>query len=299
MLDARRLSALVCVAETGSLTAAAGQLGVTQPAISQQLRTLESEYGLSLVVRSGRGVRLTAAGELLAGRAAPILAALAGIEDELDALQRGETGLVRVASVPSALVRLVAPAMVTAAAADAGLQYQLEEVDFFGHGHRFESFASGDGDVLVAIAGMDSLDSPDLDVRPLFDVPLVALVPSGHDAANAGGVRPADIVEQGAILVADALPVLVSAAFPDLHTQPDQNTVVADVHGAAGLVRHGVGLAIAPRPEHDLGPDIAAVPLLPEASLPYVVATRRHFDANPAVDAAIEALTAQVGTLSN
>lgn len=299
MLDARRLSALVCVAQTGSLTAAARQLGVTQPAISQQLRTLESEYGLTLVVRSGRGVRLTAAGELLAGRAAPILAALEGIEDELDALQRGETGLVRVASVPTALVRVVAPAMVAAAAADDGLRYELEEVEFFSHGHRFESFGSGDGDVLIAIAGMDNLDHPDLDVQPLFDVELVALVPSDHEAAKAQRLQPADIVESGAIMVADALPVLVSAAFPDLHTQPDRNTVVSNVHAAAGLVRHGVGIAISPMPEYDLGPEITAVPLVPEAVLSYVVATRRHFDANAAVEAAINALTAQVSTFPN
>ncbi len=77
MYDPTRLAALVAVAEAGSITRAAARLGYTAPALSQQLAKLEREAGAALLVRHHRGARLTAAGELLAGRARRIL-------DELD-----------------------------------------------------------------------------------------------------------------------------------------------------------------------------------------------------------------------
>src|SRR5215468_3880448 len=57
------LEALLAVARTGSVGAAARQRHVTSPAVSQQIRRLESHFGLKFLERAGRGVRLTAAGE--------------------------------------------------------------------------------------------------------------------------------------------------------------------------------------------------------------------------------------------
>lgn len=54
-----------CVAQCGSLTQAAGQLSVSQPAVSQSLRQLETVLGTQLFARTSRGVRLTREGELL------------------------------------------------------------------------------------------------------------------------------------------------------------------------------------------------------------------------------------------
>jgi molybdenum-dependent DNA-binding transcriptional regulator ModE len=73
MYDPTRLAALVAVAEAGSITRAAARLGYTAPALSQQVAKLEREAGAVLVVRSHRGARLTAAGELLAERARRVL----------------------------------------------------------------------------------------------------------------------------------------------------------------------------------------------------------------------------------
>ena len=53
------------VAQTGSLSRAAEQLSVSQPAVSQSLRQLENTLGTSLFTRTSRGVKLTKEGELL------------------------------------------------------------------------------------------------------------------------------------------------------------------------------------------------------------------------------------------
>jgi molybdate transport repressor ModE-like protein len=73
MLDVTRLRVLAAVARHGSVTAAAKALNYAQPSVSHHLARLEAETGTRLVERSGRGVRLTDAGLLLAGRAEEIL----------------------------------------------------------------------------------------------------------------------------------------------------------------------------------------------------------------------------------
>lgn len=64
-LDLTALRSFVAVAETGGVTKAAGQLHLTQSAVSMQLKRLEESLGLALMDRSGRGIALTQQGELL------------------------------------------------------------------------------------------------------------------------------------------------------------------------------------------------------------------------------------------
>ena len=66
MIDPRRLGVLQAVAVHGSVGGAADALHLSPPAVSQQLLALERETGASLIDRSGRQIRLTAAGRLLA-----------------------------------------------------------------------------------------------------------------------------------------------------------------------------------------------------------------------------------------
>ena len=70
-LSLRLLRALLAVVDEGSITRAAASLGVTQQAVSGQIRQLEAIAGASLLVRTPRGVELTAAGEVVAKRGAP------------------------------------------------------------------------------------------------------------------------------------------------------------------------------------------------------------------------------------
>src|SRR5687768_11339185 len=75
-LDLNLLRVFVVVAETGSVTGAAGRLYLTQPAVSAALRRLRSAVGTALFVRAGRGLALTARGRRLFASARPHLEAL-------------------------------------------------------------------------------------------------------------------------------------------------------------------------------------------------------------------------------
>ena len=86
-LDIRRLRVLREVALRGTIAAAADSLGFTPSAISQQLTALERESGSVLLERTGRGVRLTDAGQVLVDHTEPVLVALEEAKAALARLQ--------------------------------------------------------------------------------------------------------------------------------------------------------------------------------------------------------------------
>jgi len=127
MLDVTRLRVLAAVARHGSVTAAAKALNYAQPSVSHHLARLEAETGARLVERSGRGVRLTDAGRLLAGRAEEILGRLDAAEHELAAHVGQREERIRVAGFPSALATMVPAAAVRLRADYPGAELLLTE----------------------------------------------------------------------------------------------------------------------------------------------------------------------------
>src|SRR5690242_11187256 len=81
-LELRHLKVVVAIAETGSVTKAASQLGLAQPALTAQLQRIERTLGGPLFERDRRGARPTALGELVLSRARVLLPAMKGLQDE-------------------------------------------------------------------------------------------------------------------------------------------------------------------------------------------------------------------------
>ncbi len=92
--DTTRMRLLVEIERQGSVSAAAAAIGIGQPSASQHLRLLEAAAGQRLVERTGRGSRLTEAGQVLAARAAQALSSLGAAEEELGALAGLQTGTI-------------------------------------------------------------------------------------------------------------------------------------------------------------------------------------------------------------
>jgi len=102
-VEIRQLKAFVAIAETGTFTAAAARVHVTQAAISMQIRQLENEVGAKLFVRAPRHVILTEAGEHLLHRARQILREHDAAIEEIAELAGAERGRLRIGSA-SAMV---------------------------------------------------------------------------------------------------------------------------------------------------------------------------------------------------
>ena len=117
MLDLTRLRMLREFAARGTIAAAAEAMGYTSSAVSQQLSALEREAGVALTAKSGRRLRLTAAGERLVSRADTILATLEMAQAELRTVSDNLDGTVRLAVFQSAALSLV-PAALSALAVE-------------------------------------------------------------------------------------------------------------------------------------------------------------------------------------
>jgi len=93
------LIALITIAQTGSFTRAAAQLGVTQPALSASIRGLEERLGVRVLLRSTRSVTLTMAGQHLVDRIVPEFEQISNELNSLNDLRDRPTGTLRVTAI--------------------------------------------------------------------------------------------------------------------------------------------------------------------------------------------------------
>lgn len=100
-MELRQLTDFLAVADHGTVTAAAEALHLAQPSLSVQLQQLEAELGCPLFDRSGRRLRLTAAGVQFYQRAAAILSMCDSAQREMADLGRGAAGTLRLGAVSS------------------------------------------------------------------------------------------------------------------------------------------------------------------------------------------------------
>lgn len=127
MLSLVHLKVLAAVARHGSVTEAAKQLHYSQPSVSHHLSRLEAATGVKLVQRTGRGIRLTPEGRLLANRAAEIVGRVDAATTELAAQVGLRSGRVRLAANASTLSTIVPTAAAALAQAHPGLRLGLYE----------------------------------------------------------------------------------------------------------------------------------------------------------------------------
>lgn len=291
MIEARHLRVLRAVAAAGSFSGAARALGCTQPAVSQQMKALEQSAGTPLLVRTGREMRLTEAGDALVRHAAGILAGLAAAEEEVAALAGLRAGRVRLVSFPSGSSTLV-PAAVAALRADhPGTRVSLVEAE---PPRSVEMLRAGDCEITLAFRYEASDEWEDLEVRPLLTDRLVGLVPRGH---RFDGAAEADIgTLAGEPWIAGCprcrrhlVEVCERAGFT-----PRIDFATDDYPAVVGLV--GAGLGVAVLPELAVGSvrteGVGMVRLEPRVTREVVALTLPDLARVPAVHAMLDRLAA-------
>lgn len=107
-MNLRTLRYFVAIADAGSLSAAAVSLSIAQPALSRQLRELETDLGMQLLQRSSRGVRLTPGGVTLYESARRMLAESARVRQLLAGQDHGSASSITLGASPT-LARVLLP----------------------------------------------------------------------------------------------------------------------------------------------------------------------------------------------
>lgn len=172
---------------SGSINAAATNLGYTPSAVSQHVAALQRETGLTLISRVGRGIEPTAAGHALAHEIDGLLSRLGEVESVVGDLRAGRTGSLSVnyfASVGSAWMPQVVQALV-AQFPDIRLDLTLQE--------HFPATASERADIQVIVAPADVEAPPGVRVHHLLDDPYVAVLSRDHALAGESEIELAQL----------------------------------------------------------------------------------------------------------
>jgi DNA-binding transcriptional LysR family regulator len=183
--DLHRLRVLRTVARERSFSAAARALDYTQPAIGHHIRRLEAELGTPLVIRRGRTIDLTPAGQALVMRADTLLAGATAAWEEVAAVAGLRAGRVRLATFPSAGATFVPLALGLLRDAHPGLEVTLVEDEPPELG---QLVLRGEADIAVSFefeaAAGRSESEPGLERTELCREEKLAVVWAGHALAS-------------------------------------------------------------------------------------------------------------------
>lgn len=244
VIEARHLRVLRAVATSGSFSAAARELGCTQPAVSQQMKALESSAGTPLLIRTGREMRLTQAGEALVRHASGILAGLTAAEEEVAAIAGLRAGRVRLVSFPSGSSTLVPGALAALRAEHPGTRVSLVEAE---PPRSVDLLRDGDCDIALAFRyGTTGGEWDDLVVRPLLTDRLIGLVPDGHRLAGAESVSIGELADESWIAGCPRCRRQLVEVCEASGFTPRIDFATDDYPAVMGLVGAGLGVAVLP-----------------------------------------------------
>jgi molybdate transport repressor ModE-like protein len=248
MLDPRQLQLLHEVARTGSYSAAARELGFSQPAVSYQMRRLEREVGAQLTVRIGRAMKLTAAGTALLAHTERILAAVRAAEDQLAELSNGGAGTVRLAAFPSACATLLPAAMAAMRRSSPQVEVRLVQAE---PPRARELVRRGSADVALGYHYPDLRASeteagagPERHEVLVEDIHLV--LPMDHPAASQRLVEPARLAEATFLVASSQFEARLQALASAAGFTPKTLMMVDDYVAMQALVAAGFGVALVP-----------------------------------------------------
>jgi DNA-binding transcriptional LysR family regulator len=246
-VDLALLRTFVTVHRAGSFTRAAALLGLSQPAVTSQIRTLERQLGRPLFLRQARGVTPTTIGDELAHKAAPHLDALVEIaESGLDVTSPLRT--LHLAGPPEFIAERALPAL--SGLTGEGGQGLALRASFGNADETLEGLAAGLHDLVISTARPRGAL---LTATPLCDEELV-LVAAPRWAKQIGGGTRGDgdlsVLEHVPVIeVHESLPFVArywSSVFEGCPAVPG-TVIVPDLRAVLTCAIAGAGLAVLPR----------------------------------------------------
>jgi DNA-binding transcriptional LysR family regulator len=262
-MELRHLRTIVAVAEHRSLTKAGEELYLSQSAVSQQIRRLEEELGVTVFRRTSRRVEPTAEGLVILGYAQRVLAEVDGMHRELEELSGLLRGELRIGGVyPTANYDLfgvlaefraahpdVAVRMVEATQDDVLAALRSDEMDC--------AFAAVDPDKI----------GDEFAATLLIEEEMVVALPVGHRLCAHRRVTLNELADEDLIAYRDnsALRRRLERAMGERGLEPRNAFVCTDMAAVRGLASKGLGVAVIPRSAaEDPGPPIELRPIGPE-----------------------------------
>jgi molybdate transport repressor ModE-like protein len=249
-LDLHSIRIVRAIAETGTITGAARQLGFSQPAISQHLQRTEARLGVPLVIRAGRSIRLTEAGALLARHAVAISSALDAAAGDLAELAGMRTGTARIAAFPTASSTIIPRLLRAMAEKHPGIVVTYVEAE---PPEALTMLREGSIDLAITFSYPGDRADPHRDIAaglaltPLFIEEMLLALPESHPQASATDVDVRSLLGErwiaGCPLCRGHLLAVCETAGFDPVIDYETDNAIAVLH----LVASRLGVALLPR----------------------------------------------------
>jgi len=289
-MELRHLRYFLAVAEERHFSRAAERLHIAQPPLSQQIRQLENELGVTLLHRSTRKVELTDAGTAYLER---VRAIIAGVEDAAAEARRVAAGLqgrLVIGCVGSATYSLL-PAFARV------LRDELPGVDVSFRGEmlvpeQVEALQGGRIDLALL---RPPVDEPALRVTTLRRERLIVAVAQSHPLAHRSRLRVRDLRDEDLVVHAargrSVMHQVVTALCQDAGFQPRIRHEVEETSTLVTFVAAGLGVAVVPEPVCELKvPGVTYRPLSARNAGIDLAAAVRANDASPALQRSLRLL---------
>jgi DNA-binding transcriptional LysR family regulator len=236
------LESFVEVARTGSVSRAAEALFVTQPALTARLKSLESDLGVELFVRSARGMKLTDAGRAFLPYAQRTLRLVTEGRQAISDLREGATGELVIGAAPAVSTYLLPAILKSFRRAYPNVRLGVKT------GHTEE--------VLEMVLRQDvhiglgrPVRHPEVELIPVFEDEMLLVVSRRHPFASRTKVRMDELASERLILFdrTSSYHELTSALFREAGVVPVSVMELDNVEAAKKMVQEGLGVALLPR----------------------------------------------------
>jgi DNA-binding transcriptional LysR family regulator len=240
MLNLEQLAAFVSVVELGSFTAAADRAGVTQPAVSLQIKLLEQRLGVRLIERAGRRAQPSPAGAELLPHARRIIGECAATLEAMAPYKDGAAGRVRIGSGGTASIHLLPRAIAAAKKRMSGLEITVKI------GNTDEILRDIEANALDLAVVTLPASGRSLEVEPFYEDELLAVAPRGSDMPEGG--PDAAFLQQKVMMLYDGgnTRETTDGWFADAGLKAEPVMEFGSVEAIKELVAAGLGWSILP-----------------------------------------------------
>jgi len=239
-MNLRQLKYFVGVVEAGNMTRAAEQLHVAQTALGMQIRQLEEDLGVALLVRHSRGVEPTKAGSLLHIRALAILKEVEQTRQDVRACERDDSEAIRFGITPALM--LICGTEIAMTVREQLPNVFLSIVEAMSH-VLIETLSRGEADFILCY---DVPDLPQFSRTALLQDDLVLVTPPR--SANGAPISFVEALEERIAMPeeGDSVRTVVARAARDLGLELTVDYEVRSISAMKSLVMRGAASAILP-----------------------------------------------------
>lgn len=252
--------AFLAVADTGSLSAAALRLGLTQPTLGRQIRRLESDLGLTLFTRVARGLKPTDTAQALIPRARAMATAAQALALTAAGHDANAGGTVRITASHMVALHILPPIIAALRADHPDVQIELVPSD------TTENLLFREADIALRMYRPRQLD---VVARHLGDIPICLCAAETYLARHGVPRSAGDLMQHGFVGYDQSDAIIQGMRDAGLQATRDMFVVRCDDQPTYWeLVRAGAGLGFGQLPMARATPGIVVLPLPADIALP-------------------------------